>query len=205
MEHGGKAERTRHRRAEVKRRLRLSLLEQIERESFSAVKVETIAEAAGLSRSAFYFYYADKRELLTDATRDAAGQLLERANLWWNGEGEPGLLIRRGLGGVAEVWERNAAVLRTTVEAATYDTEIEELWSSIVGWFVTGTADRIRAEQEAGKIDGEIGPEATAKLLVWGAERGLYQLVSGGQMSRAEFVETTSRLWVRALYVNGAG
>lgn len=205
MEYGGKAERTRHRRAEVKERLRLSLLEQIERESFSTVKVETIAEAAGLSRSAFYFYYADKRELLTDSTRAAAGQLIEQANLWWDGEGEPELLIRTGLGGVAEVWEQNAAVLRTTVEVATYDVDIGKLWRSLVGRFVTGTADRIRAEQEAGKIDDEIGSESTARLLVWGAERGLYQLVSGGQMSRAEFVEATSRLWVRALYVNGSG
>ena len=57
--------------------------------SFADLGVERIATQAGITRTAFYFYFADKLELLMALTADVNELLLEQANLWWSGEGEP--------------------------------------------------------------------------------------------------------------------
>src|SRR3712207_3543188 len=56
-----------------------------EGESYADLSVERIAAAAGRTRTAFYFYFRDKRELLMRATEDLAGRLHDEADRWWSG------------------------------------------------------------------------------------------------------------------------
>ena len=56
--------------------------------SYASLSIERIATRAGISRTAFYFYFADKRELLMRLAADVAEQFYSEAGTWWSGSGE---------------------------------------------------------------------------------------------------------------------
>lgn len=198
-------ERKARRRDEVKQRLQQALRLEVRDQPFREVKIEQIAEAADLSRSAFYFYYRDKSDLLMDATTGTVEMLYAEADRWWHGDGEPASMIRESLGGVVSVWEQNADVLRVVTEVSTYDEEIRKFWRGLVLTFIDATADFIRREQAAGRAPADVDPSPVAELLVWQLERSLYIYVSTGDRPAAEIVEPVASLWLRAIYAAEPG
>src|SRR4051794_9834961 len=57
--------------------------------SYAELNVEKIATRAGISRTAFYFYFRDKRELLMRLTAEVNQQLYAEADRWFSGEAAP--------------------------------------------------------------------------------------------------------------------
>jgi len=163
--------------------------------SFAELGVERIATRAGISRTAFYFYFRDKRELLVRLTEDVNGRLMGAAETWWTGEGE----IREALDGVAALYGEHGALLRAVVEVATYDEEVARFWRDLVGRFVVATHERIEVEQRAGRALP--GPAAAiAFSLVWMTERTFYQSLVQDEVDRDELVEAITAVWTRAVY-----
>jgi TetR/AcrR family transcriptional regulator, ethionamide resistance regulator len=188
------------RRDEVKKRLREGMAALLETTSFRDLRVESVAEAAGLSRSAFYFYYRDKRDLLMDAAAGMSEELFRQADRWWHGDGSPDALVREALGGVAQNWVDNEVLLRTVTEVSTYDDEMRRFWRGMVTRFVTATADHIEREQADAKIDASLDAERTAEQMIWGAERTLYIFISTGERDSDDVVASIADFWLRALY-----
>ena len=56
---------------------------------YADLNIERIAKRAGISRTSFYFYFRDKRELLTRLTADVAELLYQQAEIWFSGTGDP--------------------------------------------------------------------------------------------------------------------
>src|SRR6476619_8109416 len=56
--------------------------------SYSDLNIERIATRAGISRTAFYFYFRDKRELLMRLTEEVAEVLYAEADVGGSGEGD---------------------------------------------------------------------------------------------------------------------
>jgi AcrR family transcriptional regulator len=138
--------------------------------SFAELGIERIATRAGISRTAFYFYFKDKRELLVRLTEEVNGQLMVAADAWWTGDED----VRGALLRVGDIYREHGLLLRAVVEVSTYDEEVAQFWRGQVGRFVDATRDRIRAEQDAGRaLPGNA--DATAFALIWMAERTFYQ------------------------------
>src|SRR3954447_7442312 len=57
--------------------------------SYADLNVERIATRAGISRTAFYFYFRDKRELLMRLTAEVNQQLYAEADTWFSGDAAP--------------------------------------------------------------------------------------------------------------------
>jgi TetR/AcrR family transcriptional regulator, ethionamide resistance regulator len=138
--------------------------------TFAELGIERIATRAGISRTAFYFYFRDKRDLLVRLTEEVNSQLMVAADGWWTGEQD----VRAALERVGEIYREHGLLLRAVVEVSTYDEEVATFWRGQVGRFVEATRDRIRAEQEAGRaLEGNA--DATAFALIWMTERTFYQ------------------------------
>ena len=73
--------------------------------SFADLGIEKIATRAGISRTAFYFYFADKRELLMRLTEEVNALLFEQADAWFSSEEDPE-------GSCAPRWQHRAALRR---------------------------------------------------------------------------------------------
>ena len=141
--------------------------------SFAELGIERIATRAGISRTAFYFYFRDKRELLVRLTEEVNAQLLEAASTWWSGESD----LRSALASIAELYREHGALLRAVVEVSTYDEEVATFWRGLVGRFADATRERIEAERP------DLAPSARASAfaLVWMVERSFYQQLVQGE------------------------
>src|SRR4051812_38867418 len=113
--------------------------------SYAELAVSRIAERAGISRTAFYFYFRDKRDLLVRLTEDVAGLLYAEADTWFSGDGGVDEM-RDALTRVVVLYGEHAVLLRAVVETSAYDDETAESWRAIVGRFVDATRDRIEFE-----------------------------------------------------------
>ena len=168
--------------------------------SFADLNVERIARGAGISRTAFYFYFSDKRELLMRLSEDVTNELYEQAEIWWSSDGDPARDIHEALSRIAELYRAHAPLLRAIVEVSTYDEEVAGFWRSLVARFADATERRILDEQEKGRSAG-MPAASTAFCLTWMTERALYQqLVQDGPMPVPELVDALAGIWIRGVY-----
>jgi TetR/AcrR family transcriptional regulator, ethionamide resistance regulator len=186
-------------RAEVQESVRAALVTLLGERPFKDVTVDELSRRAGLSRTAFYFYYKDKNEVLKEAANAVAAQVYSEADRWWHGEGPPEQLVREALEGIAHVYGEHADVLRASVEATTYDPEFRSFYESLIGRFVTATADHLRRERAAGRLR-QLEPEPIAEALVWMAERCNYALFLLEGRPASEVVDSLTGIWIHALY-----
>jgi AcrR family transcriptional regulator len=171
-----------------------------EGQTYADLNVERIAKRAGISRTAFYFYFRDKREVLERLTVTVADQLYAAADVWWSGQGIREDALRTSIENVSALFTQHGPLLRAIVEVGTYERDVADHWRGLIGRFVDATEQRIVAEQAAGNAP-RFPPGPTAFALVWGVERALYQqFVQGEVFSPTELVEAVSAMWLRAIY-----
>jgi len=169
--------------------------------SYANLSIERIATRAGISRTAFYFYFADKRELLMRLAADVAGELYAEAGTWWSGSGDGQAQVAEALGQIAALYRAHGPLLCALVEVSTYDEPVGVFWQALVGRFVDASAERIEAEQAAGRADAALDARATAFALVWMTERSFNQmLVQADPVPVADLVAALARVWAASVY-----
>ena len=168
--------------------------------TYSGLAVERIARQAGISRTAFYFYFRDKRDLLVRLTEEVAAELYREAEAWWTTEGDGANELRAALGRVITLYRDHAVLLRAVVETAAYDEATAVAWREIVGRFVEATRVRIESEQAAGRVPSRLSAEPTAFALAWMTERACYQALMRGDDGGDELTEALTGIWLRSVY-----
>ena len=157
---------------------------------YADLGVERIATAAGISRTAFYFYFKDKRELLMRLTEEVTELLYAEADAWFTGAAPLDEALRR----VFALYEEHGPLLRAIVEVSTYEETTATFWRALVARFVGATEQRIAA------AGGDPLARATAFSLVWMTERAYYEhLVQEDPPPRDELVDAIVRIWERAI------
>jgi AcrR family transcriptional regulator len=162
--------------------------------------VERIATRAGISRTAFYFYFRDKRDLLMRLTETVSEQLYQQADIWFSGEGDPEQTLREALANIAALYDEHSVLLRAMIEVAASDEEVGTFWRRVVRGFVDATRRRIEDEHAAGRAaPGD--PATTAFVLCWMVERVFYEhLANAGAPDAGALVDALSRVWMRSVY-----
>jgi AcrR family transcriptional regulator len=159
---------------------------------FAGLGIERIATRAGISRTAFYFYFRDKRDLLVRLTEDVNRELLAAAATWWSGDGDVRTALRR----IGVLYAEHGALLRAVVEVSTYDTEVADFWRRLVGRFVDATRETI--EREGPDLESA---DAVAFALCWMVERSFYErLAQGWPVDQSELVEALATVIERTVY-----
>src|SRR3954453_14674026 len=194
--HPATRRRTRH---EVQADVRAALVDMLGERPFKDVTVDGLARRAGLSRTAFYFYYPDKNEVLKEAAEAVAAELYAEADRWWHGEGAPEQLVREALNGIADVYCDHADMLRASVEATTYDKEFRAFYDALMQRFARATADQLPRERDAGRLR-PLDPRPIAEALVWMAERCNYAFLLIEDRPQHEVVDSLTAIWIHALY-----
>lgn len=171
--------------------------------AYATLSIERIARRAGISRTAFYFYFADKRELLMRLASELADELYREADAWWSGAGDGSEQLTAALRKVAALYRVHGSLVCAIVELSTYDEVVGPFWRALVGRFADASAARIAAELEAGRASAAAGaaPDATAFALVWMTERTLHQMLAQpGSVDDEELVEALGRIWIATVY-----
>jgi AcrR family transcriptional regulator len=169
--------------------------------SYADLNIERIATRAGISRTAFYFYFRDKRELLLRLTEDVVDELYRQGDIWFSGSGEPAAELRQTLSNIAALYRENGAVLGAIVQAAATDDEVALFWHAILDRFVDATTKRIQELQRSGRAVVREDARAAAFALCWMIERTFNQQLALGQpLPEQALVDALTGIFVRAVY-----
>jgi AcrR family transcriptional regulator len=164
--------------------------------SFTELSVERIATRAGISRTSFYFYFRDKRELLMRLTEDVSDVLYRQADGWWSGAGDGAADLDRALREILGTYREHAALLRAVVETAAYDEPIGAFWRALMGRFIEATRARLERDELTG-----LPAEETAFVLVWMTERACYQqVVRERDVEDEALISAITGIWRQAVY-----
>jgi AcrR family transcriptional regulator len=191
---GVKAERTRGRLVEA-------ACEVFARDGFIDARITDISATAGVAHGTFYTYFESKddifrsvvQRLQVEMSRDEAEQV----------EVDPDDLagrIERGNRAYLTAYQRNASLMGTLEQVATFNTEMREFRRSTRQFFVDRTERAIRRWQREKRVDPELNPHTTASALCNMVDRFAYVwLVLGEPFEEEDAVETLTRLWCQAL------
>ena len=105
----------------------------------SRIGVSDITGEAGVTRSAFYFYFPNKASAVTALMGDMYTNTLAATSDWFDGaEGQPQEQLRAGIWLTANRWRSRVGLMVAMLDAAGADMEVRQVWR---GW-VQRFADR---------------------------------------------------------------
>jgi AcrR family transcriptional regulator len=175
--------------------------------ALSALSVEQIAEAAGVTRTRFYHYYGSKQAAFAALLRRTAEDSFaaaQSAGTWFERPAtqRPRQALAMTLREGALVMFAHPSVLREAPDLWNALPEVRAIWRRI--WAVTAAAvaAAIRRERELGVAPPGADPDRIAQALLWGGERLQFVSAIGGPgaLDVDAFAEINLDIWMRAIY-----
>jgi AcrR family transcriptional regulator len=116
-------------RGEHRRQRLLDALErQLHVHRFAEVSIADVADAAGLGRSAFYFYFSSKHDAVTQLLGDVFDEEIARVAEILYGPGDPRDNISDGLAFIVGSWRQRRTLLCAMLDARDGDAEARLIW-----------------------------------------------------------------------------
>ena len=171
--------------------------------SLHEISVDDLARGAGLSRSAFYFYFASKEQvLLSLLDRLVQEQLADERDSPRNLADDPQGVWRHVLGASFDRWSAHRGVVRATMDARATSTEVREVWSGLLTRFVDRTAAAIEAERARGAAPAGVPARDLAICLNQMNEKVFETMAAGAQPAVKEdaTLEALVGVWLAAIY-----
>lgn len=195
-------------RADRKAEIEVRLKESIEGliaggESFTELSIDRIVAEAGMARSTFYVYFADKGSLLSDLAASALHELYDGASDWLHKKDAVSYEdVRAAIRAVLEAFRDEEVVMAAVAETSVYDAEVREMYRRGVEDYIERVRKMIVRGQKDGSIRLDLPPAETAAAISWMLERTTLLLAPGATDRRLdEIAEGIARTIWGALYV----
>ncbi|KAA9150360.1 TetR/AcrR family transcriptional regulator [Amycolatopsis acidicola] len=162
---------------------------------FDAMTVGDLAQGAGITRGALYFYFGSKQEVVTALVARTVEHLWERSRATAEAE-EPREAITAALDRTVELWNAHGPVLRTAIDRSLTVPEIGALWDRTADLFIAA----ITAVLERAGIPGGSGADrapALARALCWMIERTFYHASQESRANLRKAAGTCEHIWLR--------
>jgi TetR/AcrR family transcriptional regulator, ethionamide resistance regulator len=168
---------------------------------YDAMTISDIADGAGITRGALYFYFGSKQEVITALFARCVEVLHEKSRAAAEDAANGPAAIDTAMQRTEALWREHGVVMRTAIDLATTIEELDMLWTGTAEVFINA----IRAILEYMGVPPGPGIEessAVAKALCWMIERNFYQAsrVSNAELARAS--QTCAEIWRRAAWTN---
>lgn len=174
--------------------------ELLESHPFRDLTVGKLMQSTRYSRPTFYQHFNDLHSLMEALLDGVKGGIIEGAQPWLTGEGDPVENLRTSLWGLVEVGAQHGAILKAVADAASNDARLELVWESFLGAFDEVVAARIAEEQSKGLTpDFDPFPVACA-LNRMDAALLINQFGQGQKGSKDDTLSALVRIWLSTLY-----
>lgn len=167
--------------------------------SLDSINIADISRRAGVTRSAFYFYFDNKAAAVAALMGEMYDESMVAADLL-RGDGSPAERVEGMVRGLFSAWERHEHIYRAMYDARATSQTVRDLWDSDRESFVPVVADVIEAERAAGHAPAGADATHLASVLLELNDRMLERLALGGSLARDELVEAVVAVWVQTIY-----
>lgn len=147
----GRADRQRQQRRDARQRILGAASRLLEERRWTDLRLEDVMAGAGLSRTAFYRHFDDRHTLLLAMLEEVQDNIGAAGLAWKAGTGDPVGALCTGLGELTSAMQEHGRLMQAIADAAAYDPGIRAARQQMVGLFVGVTAERIRADVDAGR------------------------------------------------------
>jgi AcrR family transcriptional regulator len=184
-------------------RRRTALLESLDHHlregSLDSINIADISRRAGVTRSAFYFYFENKASAVAALMEEMYDESLLAADQL-RADGSPAENIDAMVRGLFSAWEKHEHLFRASLDARATSATVRELWDSDRESFVPVISSMIEAERASGAAPPGTDATALASVLLELNDRMLERLALGGPLDREQLVEAVVQVWRRTIY-----
>jgi AcrR family transcriptional regulator len=177
-----------------------SLDQHLQESSFDSVNIADISRRAGVTRSAFYFYFENKATAVAALMEELYDEVFAVSRLLTSDEGTPESRITTVITGLFEAVQRHEHLFAAMLEARATSETVREMWDADRLSFVEPLAEMIRTERKSGRAPAGPDPVVLATVLLELNDRALERVVRGGTLSIDEQVEALTTIWLRTIY-----
>ncbi|MDH6523013.1 AcrR family transcriptional regulator [Streptomyces sp. SAI-135] len=183
------------RKGDVRERAILDTCEELlASKGYDAMTIGDVAQGAGISRGALYFYFGSKQEVVTALVARTVEHLWERSRATAQTD-DPRQAIAAAMHRTVELWNEHGLVMRTAIDLSLTVTEIGELWNHTADLFIAAiTAVLERAGVQAGTAPDQAS--AMARALCWMIERTFYHASQESREKLQEASATCEHIWL---------
>ncbi|BBZ31620.1 TetR/AcrR family transcriptional regulator [Mycolicibacterium confluentis] len=188
-------------RSDQRRETLLDELEtSLQERSFDDINLGEVAERAGVSRSAFYFYFENKAAAVAALMERMVDDTFFVTDVFTMADQTPESRVHIMLDGLFDTWERHRHMFAAMLEARGRSLPVREFWDEARLSFVDAVAQMIRSERAAGSAPDGIDPVVLATMLLEVNDRLLERLTFGGPLDRSQLAEGAAAIWLGSVY-----
>lgn len=173
-------------------RLKVQLLDEI--------NVSDITSAAGVSRSAFYFYFEDKAAGVAALGAQMHEEMWAATNLLIHGDGPPAQRLSEAIHGVFDVCDAHRHLFRAMLTARQRNDAVRELWDESRQAIAAPLAAMIDRERAAGIAAPGPDSHALATVLLELNDHEIDRYAVYDALGDRVRVETLIAIWLRSIY-----
>ena len=170
-----------------------ALDERLMESSLDSINIADISRRAGVTRSAFYFYFENKATAVAALMEEMYDESMVAA-AYLDGDGSPAARVEAMVRGLFGAWDRHQHLYRAMLDARATSSSVRELWDADRTSFVPHLASVIEAEGT------HTDPTALASVLLELNDRMLERLALGGDLTLDQLVDTVVSIWLRSIY-----
>lgn len=179
-------------------RRRTALLESLDHHlregSLDSINIADISRRAGVTRSAFYFYFENKASAVAALMEEMYDESMVAADAL-AGPGTPVENIDTMVRALFSAWARHEHLYRASLDARATSATVRELWDSDRESFVPVVAAFIEGERPSAT-----NATALASVLLELNDRMLERLALGGPLDREQLVDAVVTVWLHTIY-----
>jgi len=166
--------------------------------SAADLTVDAIAKAAGVTRTAFYFYFPTKHAVVAALLAELWDDF-GASHGWFASEGPDRAGLREQHRIVAEVWRRHGEILVCARGSVEYEPVLE--WADrLHDRFVTGLVGKIERDRVAGLAPDGVPAEALAAM-VWDVRDARFRAMTDlGQAALDRALDQLTEVVLRMVY-----
>lgn len=190
-------------RSDIRREAILDALDEwLRGSSLEAINVAEIAKQAGVSRSAFYFYFENKAAAVAALMERIIDEVETVNTEFVTGKADPNDRVRAMFGGLFDTCERYRHVFGAMLQARGSSAAVRQIWDAARESFAPSVAELIAAQHLSPSLRSP-APGVLALVLLEFNDRIIERFILGGPLSREELIDGAATVWLSTVY--GAG
>lgn len=188
-------------RSDARRDAILDALERCLTEStLDEVNLAEITRQAGVSRSAFYFYFENKAAAVAALMERMYDDTFFVTDVFTTAGDSPRTRVYTMLDGLFDTWERHRHLFRARLQARGSSAAVRDTWDNARESFVDPVAGMIRDERAAGAAPDGLDATVLASVLLEFNDRMLERLTLGGALTRQQLMDGAAAVWLSSVY-----
>lgn len=177
-----------------------SLDHHLQESGLESINIADISRRAGVTRSAFYFYFENKAAAVAALMEQVYDDAFVATDLLTRDGESPESRIRAMADALFDTWDRHHYLFSAMLDARASSPAVRQMWDSDRESFVAPVAALIAAERRAGRAPDGPDPVVLATMLLEFNDRLLERLTVGGALSREQLKDGAVAVWLRTIY-----